>query len=168
MDIDEIVVPLKHDNWSHLISNFTSTFRRNATSLSARNVFKFPSSKDTRGLFGRKRRAIKIQENGVSGKSFIRLDILSEFENNILKFSTSTAATVFNHFALHRLHGDVVRTAYFPQELALKLHYKTECPVDYKNECAQLKASTIEDYSLDRWKADIKRRLRKYSSLIEN
>lgn len=74
VDTDELIVPLKHNNWSQMISEFTSNFRRNATSLSARNVFKFPTPKeDGIGLLGRKRRAQTIQENGVSGKSFIRL-----------------------------------------------------------------------------------------------
>ncbi|KAI6192409.1 Glycosyltransferase family 92 protein [Aphelenchoides bicaudatus] len=151
IDTDEVIVPLKHKNWSDLIAEFTTNFRKNATSLSARNVFKFPDKNDGIGLLGRHRRASKIQENGVSGKSFI---------------STSTAATVFNHFALHRLHGEVVRTAYFPVDLALKLHFKTECPIDYKKECAKLKASTVEDHSLDKWQKKIVNRLEKYKDLF--
>lgn len=73
LDTDELVVPLKHQNWSRLISDFTANFRHNATSLSARNVFKFPSGRDGVGLMGRRHRSSIIQENGVGGKSFIRL-----------------------------------------------------------------------------------------------
>jgi hypothetical protein len=71
VDTDEVIVPLKHPDWSQMISEFTVNFRRNATSLSVRNVFKFPSDGDGPGLIGRRLRSQKIQENGVSGKSFI-------------------------------------------------------------------------------------------------
>lgn len=72
--------------------------------------------------------------------------------------STRTAATVFNHFALHRLHGNVARTAYFPIDWALKLHYKHDCPEDYKKNCSQLKRNVVEDDSLNRWNERIRKK----------
>ncbi|CAD5230527.1 unnamed protein product [Bursaphelenchus okinawaensis] len=140
VDTDEVVVPLEHESWNEMIKHFISGFRQNATSLSVRNVFKFPNEDDDEGLMGRRTRASIIQEKGISGKSFI---------------STQTAATVFNHFALHRLHGNVARTAYFPPSTALKLHYKTDCPRDFAAQCEGLKNSSIPDHSLDRWRETV-------------
>jgi hypothetical protein len=34
--------------------------------------------------------------------------------------------------------------------------------MDYKKECADLKADTIEDHSLDRWKEGVEKRVEKY------
>ncbi|KAI6218856.1 Glycosyltransferase family 92 protein [Aphelenchoides fujianensis] len=147
VDTDEVVVPLRHSNWSAMVDEFTAGFRRNATSLSVRNVFKFPADGEPAGLVGRRFRAADVQDAGVSGKSFI---------------STRTAATVFNHFALHRQHGDVQRTAHLPADWALKLHFKTDCPADYKQKCADLKAKRVPDDSLDRWRADILKKVVEY------
>ncbi|KAI6204662.1 hypothetical protein M3Y94_00702100 [Aphelenchoides besseyi] len=148
VDTDELVIPLRHANWSQMIDEFTINFRQNATSLSVRNVFKFPSDDDELGLLGRKYRAVKIQEPGVSGKSFI---------------STSTAATVFNHFALHRLHGNVVRTAHFPVDWALKLHFKSDCPADYHKDCEALKSERQLDDSMERWRSEISKKVLDYN-----
>lgn len=66
-------------------------------------------------------------------------------------FSTKSVATVFNHFALHRLYQNVSKTIYIKEEIALKLHYKNECPIESRMECSQLKTITINDTSLDRF-----------------
>lgn len=65
--------------------------------------------------------------------------------------STKSVATVFNHFALHRLHANVSRTIYAKKEVALKLHYKERCPVESRKECTNLEKVTIDDKSLDRF-----------------
>lgn len=72
VDTDEVLVPLRHDSWQAMIAEFVQGFRQNATSLSARNVFKFPAPGDGPGLLGRRNRAEGVQERGISGKSFIR------------------------------------------------------------------------------------------------
>lgn len=40
--------------------------------------------------------------------------------------------------------------------------------MDYKKECSQLKVSTIEDLSLDRWQKPIEQKLQKYLELIKS
>uniref|UniRef100_A0A1I7RWI9 Glycosyltransferase family 92 protein n=1 Tax=Bursaphelenchus xylophilus TaxID=6326 RepID=A0A1I7RWI9_BURXY len=72
VDTDEIVVPVEEENWNDMISKFIRGFRQNATSLSARNVFKFPRKGDGVGMSGRRTRASIAQDKGVTGKSFIR------------------------------------------------------------------------------------------------
>uniref|UniRef100_A0A1I7SGA2 Glycosyltransferase family 92 protein n=1 Tax=Bursaphelenchus xylophilus TaxID=6326 RepID=A0A1I7SGA2_BURXY len=152
VDTDEIVVPVEEENWNDMISKFIRGFRQNATSLSARNVFKFPRKGDGVGMSGRRTRASIAQDKGVTGKSFI---------------STQTAATVFNHFALHRLHGNVARTAYFPTSAALKLHYKTDCPTDFRDECDRLKNSSIPDHSLDRWSEEVAEQAKEFIKRVD-
>lgn len=62
--------------------------------------------------------------------------------------STKSLATVFNHFALHRLHKNVLQTTYINESIALKLHFKTHCPAELVNECNKLQHHTILDTSL--------------------
>ncbi|KAK6015069.1 hypothetical protein OSTOST_19514 [Ostertagia ostertagi] len=45
-------------------------------------------------------------------------------------YSTANVATVFNHFALHRLTPNVTGTIYVPERLGIKLHYKATCPIE--------------------------------------
>lgn len=58
----------------------------------------------------------------------------------------------FHTSALHRLHGNIARTIYVDEDVALKLHFKSECLVELQNEeCSLLKASLIADTSLDKF-----------------
>lgn len=66
-------------------------------------------------------------------------------------FSTNTVATVFNHFALHRHRADVANTLYAEPDMAIKLHYKTKCPIELRKQCEQLEHITIDDATMDRY-----------------
>lgn len=72
VDTDEVVVPLQHKSWNKMISEFIRGFRQNATSLSVRNVFKFMNENDEPGLLTQRMRSQQIQDQGLSGKSFIK------------------------------------------------------------------------------------------------
>ncbi|KAF1761959.1 hypothetical protein GCK72_010218 [Caenorhabditis remanei] len=149
LDIDEIIVPIEHDNYGDLLRNFelkTSGIR--LSSISSRNVFKFPSNftlfPHYNYMISNKKRSKKTSPKGEYGKSFS---------------STSTVATVFNHFALHKLSPAVAKSQYFSSSEALKLHYKSECPWESRNECHQLQYDVIDDQSLDRFEDKLRRRL---------
>lgn len=76
-------------------------------------------------------------------------------------FSTKSIASVFNHFALHRLHSNVSRTIYVHPDEGLKLHFKLRCPAEIdKKECEILKNNLILDFSLNKLKEKIQQRLK--------
>lgn len=82
LDIDEVVVPLKNDSWSAILDNI---FDRNlkmaeATSISIRNVFKFPSDTDSSNpvvpsymyMLRNRRKSETLSKPGEYGKAFIK------------------------------------------------------------------------------------------------
>uniref|UniRef100_A0A1I7U522 Glycosyltransferase family 92 protein n=1 Tax=Caenorhabditis tropicalis TaxID=1561998 RepID=A0A1I7U522_9PELO len=149
IDIDEVIVPIEHDNYGDLLRNFeskTSGFR--LSSISSRNVFKFPSNftlfPHYHYMISNKKRSKKTSPKGEYGKSFS---------------STSTVATVFNHFALHKLSPAVLKSQYFSSSEAVKLHYKSECPWESKNECHQLQFDVKDDTSLDEFEEKLRKRV---------
>ena len=70
-------------------------------------------------------------------------------------FSSSTLVTVFNHFGLHRLNSKASKTIHIDESLALKLHYKDDCPIESRNECPKLKEEVVDDHSLDRFREQL-------------
>lgn len=76
-------------------------------------------------------------------------------------FSTNTVATVFNHFALHRQHADVAKTLYVEPDVAIKLHYKTRCPIESGKQCEQLEHVTVDDITMDRYAEQLTGRVTK-------
>uniref|UniRef100_A0A914EFS7 Uncharacterized protein n=1 Tax=Acrobeloides nanus TaxID=290746 RepID=A0A914EFS7_9BILA len=95
-------------------------------------------------MLNNRRRSKSLLDRESYGKSFI---------------STKNVATVFNHFALHKLHYQILRTIYADEELALKLHYKSVCPIESRKECKDLMENTIDDNSLDKFTEEIKKRV---------
>lgn len=149
IDIDEVIVPIEHDNYGDLLRDFESKrtgFR--LSSISSRNVFKFPSNftlfPHYHYMISNKKRSKKTSTKGEYGKSFS---------------STSTVATVFNHFALHKLSPAIAKSQYFTPSEALKLHYKSECPWESRSECHQLQFDLKEDKSLDRFEQKLRKRV---------
>ncbi|GMS88727.1 hypothetical protein PENTCL1PPCAC_10902, partial [Pristionchus entomophagus] len=151
VDIDEIVVPQQHDNWIDLLNEAElSANGRVISSISMRNVFKFPRNETGVNskilpLYSNRIRSERTSKRGDYGKSFS---------------STRSVATVFNHFALHRLHPNVTHTLHLPERTALKLHYKSSCPVESRAECPELTRDTVVDESLDRFAGKIEERVR--------
>ncbi|WKY01462.1 hypothetical protein Q1695_015452 [Nippostrongylus brasiliensis] len=153
LDIDELVIPLKHTTYTELIDTIEhDTPSHRISSLSFSNVFKFPnkspepSSPPQLYVLRNALRSRKISDPRSYGKSLT---------------NTETVATVFNHFALHRLSANVSGTVYVPETLAVKLHYKSNCPVESRKECAQLQTDTVIDHSLDRFAEELTRRVRR-------
>ncbi|GMR41821.1 hypothetical protein PMAYCL1PPCAC_12016 [Pristionchus mayeri] len=157
VDIDEIVVPLQFDKWSQLLREAESSASgRVISSISMRNVFKFP--RNERGdkseilpLYSNRIRSERTSKRGDYGKSFS---------------STRSVATVFNHFALHRLMTNVSHTLHLPESAAIKLHYKSTCPVESRAECPELMRDTVVDQSLDRFSEKIEERVREVRKRI--
>uniref|UniRef100_A0A8R1Y3C7 Glycosyltransferase family 92 protein n=1 Tax=Onchocerca volvulus TaxID=6282 RepID=A0A8R1Y3C7_ONCVO len=150
LDIDEVIVPLKHDNWTAMLDNvITALHEKNPkipeiTSISIRNVFKFPSSINLLNplvpaymyMLQNRRKSETLSKPGEYGKAFI---------------NTDTVATVFNHFALHRNRADVAKTIYAEPDMAIKLHYKAKCPIESGKQCEQLEHITVDDTTMDRY-----------------
>uniref|UniRef100_A0A8R1HZ90 Glycosyltransferase family 92 protein n=1 Tax=Caenorhabditis japonica TaxID=281687 RepID=A0A8R1HZ90_CAEJA len=151
IDIDEAVVPVRHDNYSRLLADFEQNKaikNWKISSIAARNVFKFPSNftlfPRRHHMTSNRKRSKKTSPNGEYGKSFS---------------STSSVATVFNHFALHKLSQNVAKSQYFSENDALKLHYKSECPWESRNECHILEYDVLDDTSLDKFTEKLSERV---------
>ncbi|CAB3402656.1 unnamed protein product [Caenorhabditis bovis] len=139
IDIDEVIVPIRHSNYDQLLEDVENRVKnKRISSISARNVFKFRSNftiyPDFHYMTNNRKRSRKTSNVGEYGKSFS---------------STTTVATVFNHFALHKLLPNVSESMYFGKSEAIKLHYKSECPWESRRECHQLQYDTVTDTSLD-------------------
>lgn len=66
---------------------------------------------------------------------------------------------MFNHFALHRLHDNVTGTIYVNDDMALKLHYKENCPIESGKDCEELTRLTVEDFRMDKYTDELTRRV---------
>ncbi|EYC22617.1 hypothetical protein Y032_0017g3457 [Ancylostoma ceylanicum] len=151
LDIDELIVPLQHDNYADLLANIESSLpTERISSLSFSNVFKFPAKTADASrpahmyMMRNTMRSRKTSDHRNYGKSMT---------------NTATVATVFNHFALHRLTPNVSGTMYIPERLGIKLHYKSTCPVEARKECAELQNDTVTDHSIDRFADELERRV---------
>ncbi|KHJ81340.1 hypothetical protein OESDEN_18974, partial [Oesophagostomum dentatum] len=157
LDIDEVIVPLQHNTYAELLDSIeSSTDAHRISSLSFSNVFKFPAKLEDASrpehmyMLKNAMRSQKTSDRRNYGKSMT---------------NTATVATVFNHFALHRLTPKVSGTMYIPEKLGIKLHYKSTCPVEVHRECPELQEDTVRDHSLDRFADELERRVNR--TLIE-
>ncbi|VDK70649.1 unnamed protein product [Litomosoides sigmodontis] len=156
LDIDEIVVPLENNSWSAILDNILGRNLEMAetTSISIRNVFKFPSDIGSSNpvvpsymyMLRNRRRSETLSKPGEYGKAFI---------------NTNTVATVFNHFALHRQRAGVAKTLYVEPDVAIKLHYKAKCPMELGKQCEQLENVTVDDITMDRYAEQLTGRVTK-------
>ncbi|PIO74405.1 hypothetical protein TELCIR_03590 [Teladorsagia circumcincta] len=151
LDIDELIVPMEHNNYFDLLKTIEQdTPSDRITSLSFPNVFKFPSKLVNQSIpehlymLRNSHRSRKTSDRRNYGKSMT---------------STANVATVFNHFALHRLTPNVTGTIYVPERLGVKLHYKGTCPIESRNECDELQTDTVLDHSIDRFADELERRV---------
>ncbi|VDN27244.1 unnamed protein product [Gongylonema pulchrum] len=163
LDVDEVIVPLKHDNWSAMLEEVIATAKSSTdsklaeiTSVSIRNVFKFPSNNsinhsvpDYVYMLRNRRKSETISEPGEYGKA------------------TDTVSTVFNHFALHRQHGNVRKTLYVNPDVALKLHYKEKCPIESGRQCEQLERVTVDDTSMDKYAEELTQRVTRVLKILK-
>ncbi|VDN27079.1 unnamed protein product [Gongylonema pulchrum] len=80
---------------------------------------------------------------------------------------TDTVSTVFNHFALHRQHGNVRKTLYVNPDVALKLHYKEKCPIESGRQCEQLERVTVDDTSMDKYAEELTQRVTRVLKILK-
>uniref|UniRef100_A0A915E7C3 Glycosyltransferase family 92 protein n=1 Tax=Ditylenchus dipsaci TaxID=166011 RepID=A0A915E7C3_9BILA len=145
IDTDEVVVPLNHPNWQLMLQSMLPSLRAPPSAISVRNIFKFSSQEES--ILDIPLRSATIQDKEQYGKSFI---------------SAKNIASVFNHFALHRLHRNVSRTVYLEEDVAVKLHFRPDCPDELKGRvCERLKANLTHDYSLDTFVVEVRERVDK-------
>uniref|UniRef100_A0A183CC12 Glycosyltransferase family 92 protein n=1 Tax=Globodera pallida TaxID=36090 RepID=A0A183CC12_GLOPA len=153
-DIDEVVVPLRHQRWQQLLHELLARgkWRAEPSSISVRNVFKFWHNKNSSGqnannnndnidsLFGLRWRSDTAQESGRYGKSFH-----TEHCQRVQPFRlASTACKRVQHAARQR-RG------------ALKLHWRQQCPEEELGieKCQQLSTNVIRDHLLDRFRNEV-------------
>ncbi|CAI5444753.1 unnamed protein product [Caenorhabditis angaria] len=158
LDIDEVVVPIGNfSSYSEMLRSVEKRLSgRSISSLSARNVFKFQTNfevgKEWSYMRRNRKRSKNISKMGEFGKSFS---------------STKSVATVFNHFALHKLSYSSSKSVYLsPNSEAIKLHYKSECPQESRNECQDLQFNLVDDTSLDRFEKQLEKRVELIRKLI--
>lgn len=76
VDIDEVVLPLKESTWQAMIKKIITNMRLEPTTISLRNVFKFPpknqTEKSVSSFFENIYRTKQIQSKEFYGKGFIR------------------------------------------------------------------------------------------------
>lgn len=157
VDVDELIVPLMHDNWENMLNYVKDQKRgdRNTYSaLSIANAFFFDnltSQFDERyakhlHMLRHDVRSKDISGPGVYGKSFMQIE-------NI--------ATVFNHFPLHKLRKNLRPTFHVDPRIALKNHYKEVCPIESRDECPKLYHDTVKDHAIRKFANEIKRNVEK-------
>jgi hypothetical protein len=72
LDVDEAVIPLRHENWKFMIANvLKGSWRAEPSSISIRNVYKL-TNKSEESIFENQQRSKIVQEREQYGKSFIR------------------------------------------------------------------------------------------------
>ncbi|EJW74673.1 hypothetical protein WUBG_14422, partial [Wuchereria bancrofti] len=85
LDIDEVIIPLKYDNWTTMLDDIIDKFydknskRTEITSISIRNVFKFPSNASWLNslipsymyMLRNRRKSETVNKPGEYGKAFI-------------------------------------------------------------------------------------------------
>lgn len=153
LDVDELIVPLQHDNWTQLIDYLSwvdPEFIPSHASLSAQQVYFFESNQPkaakattTTGdrqqhqllpMVSQTVRAANYSKPGHGVKSFVVSD---------------NCLTVFNHYALEALHPGVKRDAILPTRWVQLNHYKTSCPpVVVQQECSLYTSRTRTDRRL--------------------
>ncbi|VDM15198.1 unnamed protein product [Wuchereria bancrofti] len=86
LDIDEVIIPLKYDNWTTMLDDIIDKFydknskRTEITSISIRNVFKFPSNASWLNslipsymyMLRNRRKSETVNKPGEYGKAFIK------------------------------------------------------------------------------------------------
>lgn len=141
VDIDEVVVPMQHENWEAMLKTVDSDETLN-TAYSVTNAFFFDNmtsgeqSSNIPNMYHMLRhpyRSAKLSDPGQYGKSFME---------------TANVVTVFNHFPLHKRLLNMKRTIYLEPELAMKHHYKDKCPIESRDECPALMRRSVFDDSL--------------------
>ncbi|CAJ0598043.1 unnamed protein product [Cylicocyclus nassatus] len=153
LDIDEVVVPIKHNTYAKLIDAIeASTNKEKISSLSFSNVFKFPAKEEDQDR-SRPEHMFMLRNIMRTRKTSNRRNYGKSMTN------TGTVASVFNHFALHRLSGKISPTMYVPEKLGIKLHYKSTCPIEAQKDCDELQKDTVRDHSLDRFADELERRV---------
>ncbi|CAJ0942756.1 unnamed protein product, partial [Mesorhabditis belari] len=172
IDLDEVIIPQKHDNYSSLLYDFEKEkSKKLLSSINVRNVFKFPEKSaqypaqyptqypaqyptqypEYLYMLRNNKRSRKTSKLGDYGKSFT---------------NTKNVATVFNHFALHKQFKEVSPSVGLPEEVAVKLHYKEKCPIESRNECEELLNDRVIDKSFDRWMERLRERVETTRGLL--
>ncbi|KAG8195430.1 hypothetical protein JTE90_013887 [Oedothorax gibbosus] len=128
LDLDEAIVPLRHNSWEDLLDQAMVEDPRLAksASMSAQNVYffdAFPEDDSIPKEFHMLRhvsRSANFTPPGFAQKSF---------------FATDLALSVTNHYALKSLHPGIRTIGGISKDLAQLHHYREACPPKMEKEC---------------------------------
>ncbi|GFR01611.1 glycosyltransferase family 92 protein [Trichonephila clavata] len=132
LDLDEAIIPLKHNSWMELLNyvrNKTSRIFPSA-SISVPNVYFFDGFGDKSNspvpkyfhMLRHLWRSANFTPPGFAQKSF---------------FPTQYALTVSNHYALRSLYSGMRTNTVINKNLAQMHHYRASCPPKMKKECEE-------------------------------
>ncbi|CAL1291004.1 unnamed protein product [Larinioides sclopetarius] len=132
LDLDEAIIPLKHDSWIELLEYIKDKNPKvfHSASISVRNVYFFETFGDESNssipkyfhMLRHLRRSSNFTPPGFAQKSF---------------FSTRYAVSVSNHYALKSLYPGMRTSTLISKDLAQMHHYRTSCPPKMEKECKE-------------------------------
>ncbi|XP_065351008.1 uncharacterized protein LOC135946634 [Cloeon dipterum] len=117
LDVDEVLVPVKHLSWQETLADLVATHDRSPASFAVRNFFFFSSAANTSPLDLLFRSSY---ETTGTYKSFA---------------ATDRTLTLFNHYALHTLIPGTQRMEVADQSVAQVNHYRQGCSPLMANDC---------------------------------
>uniref|UniRef100_T1JIY5 Glycosyltransferase family 92 protein n=1 Tax=Strigamia maritima TaxID=126957 RepID=T1JIY5_STRMM len=155
IDVDEMIVPVKHDNWTELVLHLQRTdpeLLEKYASYSAQQVY-FLSTSQTEEDLEKVKSAGIPQYFGPALRHIRRAADFAPPGHSVKSFmSSDKCLTVFNHYALDPLYPGMRRDTLLPRELVQLNHYKNECPVSAQKDCPMYLSRTQIDMDMWRYK----------------
>ncbi|KAI1285037.1 hypothetical protein HDE_12250 [Halotydeus destructor] len=161
LDIDEVIVPKVHSNWSQLLDaifELDPSARDRYASFSVQNVYFF----DHYGRAANKsnmasRRKFHMLLHNVKSSNYSRPGFaVKSF------ISTNQTLSVFNHYALNPIKSTMARNALISTQLAQLNHYRSKCPSTMSKDCSDNYVKHYQvDHSLDRFEEQLVNRVRR-------
>ncbi|KAK9887933.1 hypothetical protein WA026_000233 [Henosepilachna vigintioctopunctata] len=157
LDIDEVIVPKRDNNWKDLFRSLSGTLKGHFASFSVRNTYYFRElDNKTEGepvFFFKHVSRSKLSDKEESGKSFI---------------SSTNSLTVFNHYALHTLRPGISRTYFFSSRRVQLNHYRRNCSIVILPECDKyISSQRFFDPVIFKYKDEFYSRYRNLSEQLE-
>ncbi|GFT11759.1 glycosyltransferase family 92 protein [Nephila pilipes] len=132
LDLDEAIVPLKHDSWIDLLNHVRNQTSRTfpSASISVSNVYFFDEFGDKSDssvpkychMLRHLWRSANFTPPGFAQKSF---------------FPAEYALIVSNHYALRSLYSGMRTNTVISRNLAQMHHYRVKCPPKMEKECEE-------------------------------
>ncbi|RWS21898.1 Glycosyltransferase-like protein, partial [Leptotrombidium deliense] len=160
LDIDEVIMPLKHQNWSHLMEqvvNVTSLYTERAVaSFCARNVYFFDSFSNKTNETNSIGREAGIPRHLHMLQHVFRSDKYTDTISYVKCFhDTSQIISIHNHFPIKCVSKKCIANL-MNNEMVHLQHYRKDCVGELANVCdKQYRDKFVRDTSIWRYKDSI-------------